>query len=97
MAKAKTTDEKRHLNKVASLGCIACSNMGYEDSPAEIHHIRGGQGLKRASHYEAIPLCPTHHRTGGYGMAFHAGKVAWEQEFGTERELLEQVLGLINA
>jgi len=87
----------RHLSKVAALGCIVCRNHGFDDSPAEIHHIRAGQGLKRASHYETIPLCPTHHRIGGYGIAFHAGKVAWEKVFGTEKELLATVLGLVGA
>ncbi len=87
-----TKAEKIHLNRVASLGCIACDNMGYEGSPAEIHHIRAGQGMsQRASNYDTIPLCPTHHRLGGHGMAIHAGQQAWEGNHGTERELLAEV------
>lgn len=92
-----TKAEKQHLNKIADLGCIVCRNSGYGKSPAEIHHIRNGQGMsQRASNYEAIPLCHIHHRTGGYGVAFHAGKKAFESKYGTERELLSQVGGLIN-
>jgi hypothetical protein len=84
--------ESDHLSKVASLGCIACYNLGFLDSPAEIHHIRAGQGMsQRASHFETIPLCPTHHRTGGYGVAIHAGQKTWEAIHGTEISLLEQV------
>jgi hypothetical protein len=30
-----------------------------------------------------------HHQHGGYGVAFHAGKKAFEERFGTETELLE--------
>ena len=88
--------ERKHLTAVAELGCIVCYNMGYPDSPACIHHIRAGQGMsQRASHYETIPLCPTHHQHGGHGVAIHAGQKAWELKFGTERELLEQVQNLL--
>ena len=89
--------EKEHLSKVASIGCIVCMNQGNEGTPAEIHHIRHGNGMsQRASNYESIPLCHIHHRTGGYGVAIHAGKKEFERLYGTEAELLEQVRRLIN-
>jgi hypothetical protein len=92
---AKTTAaEKRHYGKVAQLGCIVCKNIGYEDSPAEIHHIRANAGAGQKSK-DVIPLCHVHHRTGGYGLAFHAGKEAFEQVYGTELELSKQVEGLL--
>lgn len=82
--------ERAHLDKVARIGCIVCIRLGYGESPAEIHHPRKGAGMgQRASHYDAIPLCPSHHRTGGYGVAIHAGQKEWERKFGTELELLE--------
>lgn len=85
-----TKAEKQHLSMVAELGCIICS------MPAEIHHIRAGMGLAmRNSHFNVIPLCPTHHRNGGYGIAFHAGKKAFEAKYGTEEELLKQTNGKI--
>ena len=85
--------EKLHRNKVAALGCIVCINNGHPDTPAQLHHIRAGQGMsQRAGEYEVIPLCPTHHQHGGYGIAIHAGQAAWERTFGTEAELLAQVL-----
>lgn len=94
--KSSTAEERRHLSRVSALGCIACLNMGYPDSPPEIHHLRTGQGMgQRARHHNAIPLCPRHHRTGGYGVAIHAGQEAWEAEHGTEIELLAQVQGLL--
>ena len=86
-----TRAEKEHMARVVSLGCLACRQEGFEDSSAEIHHIRSGQGRKRASHQETLPLCPSHHRTGGYGVAFHAGPKVWQQKYGSEHELLEQV------
>ena len=88
--------ERNHLNAVADLCCIACYNMGYPDSPAAIHHIRAGQGMsQRASSYETIPLCPTHHQTGGHGVAIHAGQKTWESKHGTERKLLKQVMDML--
>lgn len=91
-----TKAEKRHLSRVAELGCIACLNQGTPGTPAEIHHIRAGQGAsQRASHFEALPLCPFHHRTGGHGNAIHAGQRTWQENHGTEVELLAQVRRLL--
>lgn len=88
--------EKLHLRKVAALGCIACRVIGFEETPAEIHHPRTGQGKgRRAPHSMAIPLCHIHHRTGGYGVAIHAGQKAFEEKFGTELELLAEVKSLL--
>lgn len=84
--------ERLHLSRVANLGCIVCSNLGYEDSPAEIHHVLTGCGTgQRASNYDTIPLCPIHHRHGGNGTAIHAGQKSFERNFGSEVDLLLQV------
>lgn len=85
-----TKDEKNHMGRVQALGCMICG------SNAQVHHIRTGQGLKRASHYETIPLCPVHHTTGGYGVAIHAGKKEWEKRFGLEIDFLEEVRKILN-
>lgn len=87
-----TRDEKDHLERLAELGCIVCLERYSCWSPAEIHHLRSGQGLgQRASNYHAIGLCPAHHRLGGYGVAIHSGQKEWEKRFGTELELLAAV------
>jgi hypothetical protein len=80
-----TKAESQYLNKVASLGCIVCG------MPAEIHHRRTGTGLKRAIHSEVIPLCHSHHRTGGYGVAIHSGIKKWQELYGNELDLIEKV------
>jgi len=81
-----TNSEREHLARVAEMGCIICG------SPAEIHHVRAGMGMgQRNDHFNVIPLCPNHHRNGGYGVAFHAGKKGFEAKYGTEAELLETV------
>lgn len=84
--------ERLHLSRVADLGCIVCNNLGYENSPAEIHHVLTGCGTsQRASNYDVIPLCPTHHRHGGNGTAIHAGQKSFEKNFSSELDLLLQV------
>jgi hypothetical protein len=90
--------ERNHLDAVASLGCIVCHNEGMGYAPAEIHHLKRNPetGAKlgmsqRASHYHTIPLCPTHHRAGGFGVAYHAGPRQFEKLYGTETELWGQV------
>ena len=84
--------DRIHLQKVAELGCVVCRNIGVGYSPAEIHHLRKDCGTgQRSSHKRSIPLCPQHHRNGGYGVAIHAGQRKWEENYGTEESLLEQV------
>lgn len=93
---ATSKEEKAHFAAIIDLGCIACRHIGFMDTPCEIHHIRDGQGMgRRASVFECLGLCPPHHRTGGHGVAFHAGPEVWQQKFGTERELLAETLQLI--
>lgn len=89
-----TKAERQHLDRVASMGCIACSMMGFYDTPAEIHHIRSGVGKgRRASNFETIGLCPAHHRgTAGLKVpSIHGSPHAFVQSFGTERQLLDLV------
>jgi len=91
-----TKAEKAHLNALADLGCIVCRNMGYGFTTPEIHHIRTGVGMgQRNSHKNAIPLCHAHHRTGGHGVAYHAGRIAFEANYGREVDLLAQVNELL--
>lgn len=89
-------EERKHYERVASLGCIVCRNMGFNGTPAEIHHIRDGVGKsQRADYMSVIPLCPFHHRHGGIGDGLHNGRKSFEQNHGTERELLTQTLKLL--
>lgn len=87
---AKTKAEREHYAKLSELGCIVCIRLGIGYSPAEVHHIRTGAGIGQKSEYKnAIPLCPLHHRIGGYGVALHAGQKEFEKRYGTETELLK--------
>lgn len=90
--------ERLHMNKLAAIGCIACYKQGTPGTPAEIHHPRAGTGAGiRASNFDAIPLCPMHHRgTAGLSVpSIHGSKNAFIETFGTEAELLELTKTLI--
>lgn len=90
-------EEKLHYDRLSRLGCIACRTLNYGFSPSEIHHIRYQAGTAKKSPFNmAIPLCPNHHRLGGYGVAIHAGRRGFEAAIGmTELELLEKTLQLL--
>lgn len=87
---------KAHLKLVVQIGCIACRKLGYPDTPAEIHHIRSGQGMsQRANDVDTLPLCPFHHRQGP--DAIHVSPASFQRKFGTERALLMETLRLVDA
>jgi hypothetical protein len=82
------------MDRVVSLGCVVCRNLGYGESPAEYHHIREGAGAgEKSGDFLGIPLCPMHHRSGGHGVAFHAGQRQFEAVYGSELDLLNQTIG----
>lgn len=84
--KSATAKEKKHLDKISSLGCLVpdCSN------PANVHHIRSGQGTAmRASHYLTIPLCKEHHQG---DFSIHNSKREFENIFGSELDLLAETI-----
>ena len=86
--KPRRVSDPAHLARVAALPCIVCGAQ-----PVEVHHIRATVGMgQRASDLETLPLCHSCHRTGGAGVAFHAGPREWERLHGTERELLALIL-----
>jgi hypothetical protein len=61
--KSATSAERKHMGRVAELGCVLCRHLGLGVTPAEVHHVREGQGLsQRAEHWLTVPLCPEHHR-----------------------------------
>ena len=91
MAKKRpTVEEKKYMSQVADYGCVACEIDGKVSVPCEIHHIRKhtGMGLK-PSHFNILPLCSVHHRTGK--ISVHLGKKAFESKYGTEEQLEKQL------
>ncbi len=61
-------------SKVASLGCILCRHLELGETPANLHHVRDGQGLsQRSVDWLVVPLCKEHHqgKTGVHGGKFY--------------------------
>ena len=78
------------MARVAELGCIACQLLGYGQTPAQVHHLREGQGMaQRAGNYLVIGLCQAHH-TGSGGV--HGDKSVLRQLNMTELDLLGETL-----
>ena len=91
-----TVNESKHMDNVSQLGCIVCRNRGFSFVPAK-SIIRRAR-LKEESHFKVLPLCYEHHR-GGRGeepISRHPWKRRFEKEYGTEKELLELVQGLLD-
>jgi hypothetical protein len=88
------SNQRKHYERLAALGCILCRSLGYKDTPTEIHHIRR-HGMKR-DNAPVIGLCPEHHRgnTGVHGL----GRKAFAKRYGvTEEDLLEVTTKLLEA
>lgn len=58
---------KRHMQRVAELGCVLCDYLGLGKSPAEVHHLFDSAAR---SDFLIAPLCHEHHRgkNGFHGM-----------------------------
>ena len=95
MKKAASKKERDHMDRVASLGCIACKNLGFGHSKPLIHHIRtlNGQRITR-NHLLVLPLCFSHHSADSEN-GFHHGSRTWQTIHGTEAQLLEEVKALL--
>ena len=84
-----TAEEKRHMNAVTELGCIACKLDGIH-TPCEIHHLDGK--TKPGAHMKTVGLCFCHHRAGNDCAEYtsrHPYKSRFEERYDTEENLLD--------
>lgn len=60
----KTAAEKRHMERVAAMGCLVCGSV------ATVHHVTASihGGRISRSHKRTVPLCPRHHQH-DYGLS----------------------------
>ncbi len=92
-----TLAEKKHMARVAELGCMVCRRLHgpHDPGPVELHHLRAGTGAgRRSSHWEVIPVCASHHRgsTGLHGL----GTKGFPKHYGfDERDLLRDTAALL--
>ena len=92
MKRSSTAAERRHLARVAALGCVVCSHcLGINDTPSVAHHVRVDHGWGRSGHINTIPLCPEHHvgRTGVHDNGRDEFTAIWGY---SEIDLLEMTL-----
>lgn len=92
-----TKSEKLFWSKAAAYGCIACKKDGINNSEVSIHHIDGR--TKPGAHSKILPLCAGHHQdgTGWPGLiAVHPWKARFEAQYGTQNELLIELMNAIN-
>lgn len=84
---------RRHMGRVAALGCIACRRLCLGESPSQVHHIREGR-LAR-NDWITIPLCLEHHV--GTTASVHMAKPKLMRQLGIESEfdLLAETLELL--
>ena len=73
--------EKRHMGKVAALGCLI-----HPGTPAQVHHIRA-ERIK--NDFLTIPLCPECH-LGDFSI--HKSKREFENIHGSELHLLAETI-----
>lgn len=84
-----------NFDLLSELGCIVCRLYYDTYSPAEIHHLRAGQGMgQKKNDLKAIPLCPNHHRL-STTESFHLARANFESKFGLETELFEKTNTLL--
>jgi len=85
---------KRWMGRVQELGCIVCRKYLFVFSPAEIHHVREGDGKggqRPRNHLEVLPLCPSHHRNGPLSIHFHKRALLAAIGANSEQQLLDEV------
>lgn len=76
---------REHMARVAQLPCVICGAW-----PVHVHHvIHGRYGTRKASDFDVVPLCPSHHLDGP--EAIHSGKLTWAAKHGPDYSYLPAV------
>jgi hypothetical protein len=89
-----TALERRFMDSVAGLGCIACAKDGHVNPWISLHHIAGRTATN--AHMYVLPLCASHHQhddtdpAGRIGV--HPHKARFEEMYGTQMELLAECM-----
>lgn len=86
----RTKSEKEYQDRMAQVGCICCLQDGIYNPHVLLHHIDGR--TKPGSHLKVLPLCAHHHQQDDRSgvIAVHPNKARFQQEYGSQYELLEQ-------
>ncbi|MCW1959831.1 MAG: Ref family recombination enhancement nuclease [Mycobacterium sp.] len=83
-----TAAEKRHMDRVAQIGCVLCAELGQaQTGRTTLHHPREGQGAaQRSPNWLVIPLCEDCHQGALNGI--HGQRAMWKLARWTELDAL---------
>lgn len=86
-----TRKQKAMWTKLAEVGCICCLKDGRFNPHVSIHHISGR--TSPGAHDKVLPLCGFHHQQDDRSgvIAVHPNKARFQQEYGDQYDLLEEV------
>lgn len=91
-------DEKRFMDQMGALPCIACLKDGRTNHTISLHHIDGR--TKPGAHFLVLPLCGPHHQQDDTDLrqriSLHGRKATFQARYGTERELLAECLAMLS-
>jgi len=95
--RAPTADEKRFMDQMGKLPCIACLKDGWTNHTISLHHIDGR--TKPGAHFLVLPLCGPHHQQDDTDLrqriSLHGRKATFQARYGTERELLAECTAML--
>lgn len=89
-----TADERRFMDAIAKLGCVACKKDGVDNAHVLIHHISGRTAP--GAHMLVLPLCAEHHAhddtdpAGRIGV--HPFRARFELKYGSQMALLAEAM-----
>ena len=87
---AEKAEGKKWMQRVKMLPCAVCK----APPPSDVHHIiHGRYSQKRASDFDVIPLCKSHHQNGL--DAIHERKETWRHVYGNDYDYLPWVKDMI--
>lgn len=84
-----TAAGKRHMGRVAGVGCIACKLFGFGEVAGQVHHIR--EGRQARNDFLTIGLCYEHHQ-GDAGIHKAHDELLRRIGVSSEFDLLAEVL-----
>lgn len=87
--RTRTVDEVNLHDMIAELGCVACLKDGLFNTYVSIHHVHGR--TRPDAHLHVLPLCWPHHQGDGSTLAVHVNKTAWEERYGKQDDLVEEI------
>lgn len=92
--RAPTAAERKFMDAIAGLGCVACAKDGVVNPWISLHHIAGRTAP--GAHMYVLPLCAGHHQDGtgtdSSMVAMHPYKTRFEAMYGTQMELLAECM-----